>query len=267
MNLNDYIKLSAKRPNRAVLQGLGASEELIEYLMETPNNTNWNVVGSLSGSGNNEDSAKRLIVFEGTITTEYNEALMSSQTIINSNIPTSLTKCFVTYNGVEYILPYDNVMGGYGKSTFSDQGMPIGAFDDFPCYVWPGIKTGNFNKIIILTSSNTTCTIKIEIENPISDEYGTLLLYEIIDCFIDNDGSYNGSGETILSLDTIPEQITVIFDEVVYQNITNRSYTDSFGIYGDLELTPFNIQLAPNYPCVLHVNSYSTHLVTVYYTP
>ena len=50
MNLNDYIALSSERPNRAVLQGLGASEELIEYLMETPNNTNWNVVGSLSGS-------------------------------------------------------------------------------------------------------------------------------------------------------------------------------------------------------------------------
>lgn len=54
MDLNEYIKMSYKRPNRKVLEGLGASEDLIEYLMETPWNTNWNVVGSIvnSDSGN-----------------------------------------------------------------------------------------------------------------------------------------------------------------------------------------------------------------------
>ncbi len=53
MNLNDYIALSSERPNRAVLQGLGASEELIEYLMKTPNNTNWNVLSGLISVANN----------------------------------------------------------------------------------------------------------------------------------------------------------------------------------------------------------------------
>lgn len=36
MDLNEYIRQSYKRPNRKVLETLGASEDLIEYLMETP---------------------------------------------------------------------------------------------------------------------------------------------------------------------------------------------------------------------------------------
>lgn len=47
MNLLEYIEISMTRPNRAVLKGLGASEELTEYLMESPWNTNINVVKTL----------------------------------------------------------------------------------------------------------------------------------------------------------------------------------------------------------------------------
>lgn len=47
MNLLEYIEMSMTRPNRAVLKGLGASEELITYLMESPQNTNLNVVKTL----------------------------------------------------------------------------------------------------------------------------------------------------------------------------------------------------------------------------
>ena len=54
MDLNEYIRQSYKRPNRKVLEGLGASEELIEYLMETPRNTNWNVIGSITSSGDGD---------------------------------------------------------------------------------------------------------------------------------------------------------------------------------------------------------------------
>ena len=48
LDLNEYIKMSYERPNRKVLEGLGASEGLIEYLMETPGNTNWNIVEAIS---------------------------------------------------------------------------------------------------------------------------------------------------------------------------------------------------------------------------
>lgn len=50
LDLNEYIKMSYERPNRKVLEGLGASEDLIEYLMETPGNTNWNMVNTLENS-------------------------------------------------------------------------------------------------------------------------------------------------------------------------------------------------------------------------
>lgn len=47
MNLLEYINMSMERPNRAVLKGLGANDELIKYLMESPWNTNMNVVNTL----------------------------------------------------------------------------------------------------------------------------------------------------------------------------------------------------------------------------
>ena len=54
MDLNEYIKMSYKRPNSKVFEGVGASEALIEYLMETPWNTNWNVIGSIEESGDED---------------------------------------------------------------------------------------------------------------------------------------------------------------------------------------------------------------------
>lgn len=54
LDLNEYIKMSYERPNRKVLEGLSASEGLIEYLMETPGNTNWNVINSIR-AGDDDD--------------------------------------------------------------------------------------------------------------------------------------------------------------------------------------------------------------------
>lgn len=54
LDLNGYIKQSYKRPNRQVLESLGANERLIEYLMETPGNTNWQVVEAIGNSGDEE---------------------------------------------------------------------------------------------------------------------------------------------------------------------------------------------------------------------
>jgi hypothetical protein len=51
LDLNGYIKQSYKRPNRKILESLGANDKLIEYLMETPGNTNWQVVEAIGGSG------------------------------------------------------------------------------------------------------------------------------------------------------------------------------------------------------------------------
>ena len=63
MNLNDYIALSSERPNRAVLQGLGASDDLIAYLIETPRNTNIVIANQLIGSNNETDEG--LVIIDG----------------------------------------------------------------------------------------------------------------------------------------------------------------------------------------------------------
>lgn len=54
MDLNEYIKQSYERPNKAVLESLGASRKLIDYLCETPHNMNWNVVESIKGNGGSQ---------------------------------------------------------------------------------------------------------------------------------------------------------------------------------------------------------------------
>lgn len=62
MDLLEYIKMSYLRPNRAVLQGLGASNDLIEYLLETPNNMNINVIHSLTGQ-----SSGGVVLYDGLL--------------------------------------------------------------------------------------------------------------------------------------------------------------------------------------------------------
>lgn len=51
MDLQTYLTKSYLRPNRQILQGLGATDEQIRYIMETPSNFNWSVWGSVSGNG------------------------------------------------------------------------------------------------------------------------------------------------------------------------------------------------------------------------
>ena len=55
MDLKQYIRRNYKMSNPFILKDLGASEELIEYLTNTPWNTNMKVVESLiSGEGGDE---------------------------------------------------------------------------------------------------------------------------------------------------------------------------------------------------------------------
>ena len=56
MDLKQYIKNNYKNPNPRVLEALGASEALIDYLKFTPWNTNKNILDSLIG-GDDSDTA------------------------------------------------------------------------------------------------------------------------------------------------------------------------------------------------------------------
>lgn len=62
MTLIEYIKKSYLRPNRAILKSLGASDELITYLFETPYNTNISVVTTSFVSGGGSEAGVEPIV-------------------------------------------------------------------------------------------------------------------------------------------------------------------------------------------------------------
>ena len=51
MDLKQYIKNNYKNPNPRILETLGASEALIDYLKFTPWNTNINMLDSLIDGG------------------------------------------------------------------------------------------------------------------------------------------------------------------------------------------------------------------------
>lgn len=51
MDLQTYLTKSSSRSNRQILQSLGATEEQIEYIMETPGNFNWNVWDGFGSGG------------------------------------------------------------------------------------------------------------------------------------------------------------------------------------------------------------------------
>lgn len=55
MDLNEYIRKNYKAPNKEILKTLGASDELISYLMETPWNTNLEVVNAIGSGGGSDD--------------------------------------------------------------------------------------------------------------------------------------------------------------------------------------------------------------------
>lgn len=68
MELLEYIKKNYKTPNVAVLKTLGASEELIKYLTNTPWNTNMKIVEGLIG-GSDEGNGIKSISISPAITT------------------------------------------------------------------------------------------------------------------------------------------------------------------------------------------------------
>lgn len=52
MDLFEYIKSQLPQmPNVAIMKDLGASDELVEYVKESPENTNLNVMGSITSGG------------------------------------------------------------------------------------------------------------------------------------------------------------------------------------------------------------------------
>lgn len=73
MDLQTYLTKSSSRPNKQILQSLGATEEQIKYIMETPENFNWNVWDGFSS-----EKSGPLYVIIGGLTQEEADTEMAS---------------------------------------------------------------------------------------------------------------------------------------------------------------------------------------------
>lgn len=142
LSLNEYIKMSYKRPNKAVLRGLGASEELIEYLCETPENTNWNIINSIS-----ENTGGKTKIFEGTMrytVTQgpYRPLAQSYQTLTNT-FDINCNSLIVYFENEEYeLVKQDNAYKNANGLVFyiTDSGTISGGItqSSFPITIQQG---------------------------------------------------------------------------------------------------------------------------------
>lgn len=115
MDLNEYIKQSYSRPNKAVLEALDASEELIEYLLHTPWNTNMSMVDSIAPKQDN-------IWFKATLTADDYESattgkiraqleIVAEESQIDEILNGSVSDYYAIVNG-EGMLIYSSASGG-----------------------------------------------------------------------------------------------------------------------------------------------------------
>ena len=96
MELFEYIKSQLPQmPNSAIMKQLGASQELIDYVKETPENTNFAIAEVIEGSGGGGDAEVWLIGDE-----YQDEDGMRSFTLENADATDHITELFT--NGVNY---------------------------------------------------------------------------------------------------------------------------------------------------------------------
>ena len=114
MDLNEYVKQSYTRPNKAVLEALDASEELVEYLLHTPWNTNMSMVDSIASQQEN-------IWFKATLTADDYESATTGKIRAQLEIVAEESKIDEILNGSvsdyyaivnKTTLPYSSASGG-----------------------------------------------------------------------------------------------------------------------------------------------------------
>ena len=132
MNLLEYIKMSYLRPNKQVLKELGASDDLIAYLMETPGNTNIVIANQLIGE--TDDS----VILDGIITLVETPTAGIYATLVNTsfvyedftNVPETI---IVEIGGQTLELPHFPTNFGVAYGEMEDD---WGSFDTYPIWVW-----------------------------------------------------------------------------------------------------------------------------------
>ena len=132
MNLLEYIKMSYLRPNKRVLKGLGASDDLIAYLMETPGNTNIVIANQLIGETDDSVILDDVITLVETSTAGIYSTLINTSFVYEdfTNVPETI---IAEIGGQTLELPHFLTNFGVAYGEMEDD---WGSFDTYPIWVW-----------------------------------------------------------------------------------------------------------------------------------
>ena len=132
MNLLEYIKMSYLRPNKQVLKELGASDDLIAYLMETPRNTNIVIANQLIGETDDSVILDDIITLVETPTAGIYATLVNTSFVYEdfTNVPETI---IVEIGGQTLELPHFLTNFGVAYGEMEDD---WGSFDTYPIWVW-----------------------------------------------------------------------------------------------------------------------------------
>lgn len=132
MNLLEYIKMSYLRPNKQVLKELGASDDLIAYLMKTPGNTNIVIANQLIGEIDDSVILDDVITLVETPTAGIYAALVNTSFVYEdfTNVPETI---IAEIGGQTLELPHFPTNFGVAYGEMEDD---WGSFDTYPIWVW-----------------------------------------------------------------------------------------------------------------------------------
>lgn len=132
MNLLEYIKMSYLRPNKQVLKELGASDDLIAYLMETPGNTNIVIANQLIDETDNSVILDDVITLVETPTAGIYATLVNTSFVYEdfTNVPETI---IAEIGGQTLELPH--VLTNFGVA-YGEMEDDWGSFDTYPIWVW-----------------------------------------------------------------------------------------------------------------------------------
>ena len=124
--------MSYLRPNKQVLKGLGASDDLIAYLMEIPRNTNIVIANQLI------DETDDSVILDDVITLVETSTVGIYATLINTsfiyedftNVPETI---IAEIGGQTLELPH--VLTNFGVA-YGEMEDDWGSFDTYPIWVW-----------------------------------------------------------------------------------------------------------------------------------
>ena len=153
-----------------------ANNDILQYLRETPHNTNVNVVKGMIGNGNGSGSdSNKVTIYEGEITTTTIFSSMSG-TANAAPIPSKMlisnvnSQVYINFDGIDYVLPkssqstatYSTYFGSDDRNTANYPYFPSDA--SFPCGI--SIGDGYYGSIrdALYTPEPGTYLVKIEIE-------------------------------------------------------------------------------------------------------